>query len=362
MTVSFRDQLQEKWALDFMNSNRFGILHLCPRAGKIRTSIRIFCKLQRELKRVPRILILYPDKNIQESWESDFVQVGYKNPYVTYFTHISISKATSTKDFWDMIVIDEIHLLSAKQKSNLKSLMSRNKSAVIIGLSGTLSNQTEQELKQELKLPVLMSYTLDEAINDGLISDYQIKIIKTPLNNQTILYKNKNRTEKAQYAAYTYVIEKQGQNLLLNLARMRVIHNSLAKTESTKHLLNSLRNERVLVFCANNKVAKSLGCIVHTSKFNNQADFDKFILGKGNKHLAVCKIGNTGVSFKNLDHIIVNAFDSNSENLTQRICRSLILDEKGKISNIYIITSDEKAELRWLEKSLEFFDKTKIKY
>ena len=131
----------------------------------------------------------------------------------------------------------------------------------------------------------------------------------------------------------------------------------------TKRILSKLKDKRTLVFCANNKVAKELGCKVHTSKFHDQDEFEKFI-GDTSKHnhLAVCKIGNTGVSFKSLDHIVINAFDSNSENLTQRICRSLILDEKDKVSTIYIVTSNEKAELRWLEKSLEFFDQNKIKY
>ena len=171
------------------------------------------------------------------------------------------------------------------------------------------------------------------------------------------------KTEKQKYKAISWVIEHKGQNLFLSLARMRIIHNSYSKMQSTKNLLNKLKDKRVLVFCANNKVAKALGCKVHTTKFKNQDEFEKFI-GDTSKHnhYAVCKIGNTGVSFKSLDHIIVNAFDSNSENLTQRICRSLILDVKGKISNIYIVSSDENAEIKWLLRALEFFDPKKIKY
>ncbi len=33
-----------------------------------------------------------------------------------------------------------------------------------------------------------------------------------------------------------------------------------------------------------------------------------------------------------------------------------------KKAHIYIITSREEVELKWLNKALEFFDKTKIKY
>ena len=357
--MNLRDQLQESWAEAYQNHSGPGILHLCPRAGKIRTSIRIFCKIQRNIKKQPSILICYPDKNIQKSWEDEFVAVGYKNPKITYVTHISMHKEVSNA--YDIVVCDEIHLLSAKQKLAMKKIMKTSND--IIGLSGTLSKTTEAELKHELKLPVIINYTLDQAINDGLISDYKINVIKTDLDNSVIVDLKKKRTEKEKYRALTWVIENKGQNLFLSLSRMRIVHNSLAKTDATKKLLEKLKDKRVLVFCANNKVAKALGCKVHTTKFKDQEEFDKFIGDKSkHNHLAVCKIGNTGLSFKSLEYIVVNAFDSNSENLTQRICRSLILDAKGKISNIYIISSTEKAELRWLDKSLEFFDPNKIKY
>lgn len=356
-----RDMLQEEWANSFMKGDGKSILHLCPRSGKIRTSIRIFKKIEKLLGAKSRILIAYPDKNIQQSWESDFQAVGFDDSNVEYVTHISLAKVK--QNTYDIIVCDEIHLLSANQKTQLNELIKFNRDAYVVGLSGTLSEKTELELRVECKLPVITEYTLDEAINDGIISDYKINVVRVDLDDVTIVDKKKKRTEKQKYRAITWVIENKGQSLFLSLSRMRIVHNSLSKIAMTKRILSKLKDKRTLVFCANNKVAKELGCKVHTSKFHDQDEFEKFI-GDTPKHnhLAVCKIGNTGVSFKSLDHIVINAFDSNSENLTQRICRSLILDERNKVSTIYIVTSNEKAELRWLEKSLEFFDQNKIKY
>lgn len=364
--MKLRDQLQEEWATSIYTDNvqGRGIVHICPRGGKIRTSIKFFdiVKHQWEYARL-RVLICYPDKNIQQSWEDDFKATKYDTTNISYSTHMSLKKELGKN--YDIIICDEIHLLSAAQKLELKRLINEIKvnGGYVIGLSGTLSEKTELELRQELAMPVIVEYSLEEAINDGLISDYRINIVKTELDDKTIVDIKKKRTEKQKYRAISWVIKNKGQSLFLSLARMRIIHNSLAKTEMTKKILTKLKGERVLVFCANNKVAKSLGCKVHTAKFKNQEEFEKFI-GDTSKHnhYAVCKIGNTGISFKSLAHIVVNAFDSNSENLTQRICRSLILDEKNKISNIYIVTSTEEAELKWLEKSLEFFDQSKINY
>lgn len=359
--MNLRDKLQEEWAEAYMNHSGEGILHICPRGGKIRTSIKILEKMKKNLGRKPKVLICYPDKNIQNSWEDDIAATKYKNDEVYYVTHISLGKVID-KDY-DCIVVDEIHLLSAKQKINLKALRKANKKAFVVGLSGTLSEKTEIELRTELNLPVIIDYPIEQAISDGLISDYRIHIIKVNLDNQIIVDKKKNRTEKQQHDALSWVIQKKGPSLFLNLARMRVIQNSSAKVRKAQVVLGKLKDKRVLVFCSNNKTAKELGCKIHTAKMNTQSEFEKFIKNSGkSNHYAVCKIGNTGVSFKDLDHILVCAFDSNSENLTQRICRSLILDAKNKISNIYIITSTEKTELRWLEKSLEFFDQNKIKH
>lgn len=369
--MNIRDQLQESWASEFLTYDQGlgkGILHLCPRAGKIRTSVKIFEKVERLGNRgrsvnktwKPSILICYPDKNIQKSWEDDFKAIGYNNPNVSYVTHVSLGKI---QDQYDIIVCDEIHLLSPLQAGNFKRIMKNNADSYIIGLSGTMSKDTKINLKYMLNLNVVSEYSLEQAINDGIISDYRINVITTNLDNKVIVDQKKKRTEKAKYNAISWVIKNKGQSLFLSLARMRIIHNSLAKLTRTKEILKKLKDKRVLVFCASNKIAKQLGIKVHTSKYNDQENFEQFVADNSqDNHLAVCKIGNTGVSFKSLDNIVISAFDSNSENLTQRICRSLILDNKGKISNIYIVSSTEEAELKWLEKSLEFFDKSKIKY
>ena len=91
--------------------------------------------------------------------------------------------------------------------------------------------------------------------------------------------------------------------------------------------------------------------------------FEDFASGKG-KHMAVVKIGNTGVTYKPLNRVIINYFDSNAENLAQKInrCMAMEYNNPDKRAQIYIVCSDEDVEARWLKKALEFFDKSKIKF
>jgi superfamily II DNA or RNA helicase len=357
--MTLRDKRQQEFANTWINAGKFGILNLCPRFGKIYTTINILEKLKPK-----SILIAYPDNKIKDSWQTDFKTRGYDDSNVTYTTHLSLHKYT--ENVYDLVVIDEIHLLSDNQLFATKDLLKNND--VVLGLTGTLSRWTEDTLCDHLDLCVVATYTIEQAIEEGVIVDYEITVIRVPLDNKQINdYKGKKRTEKAQFDAYGWVInslESQGKNtMFLRLARMRIIQSSLAKTNATKALLAKYKNERILVFCGTTKVADSLGIASHHSKSKDDDTFTGFAEGEGN-HMAVVKIGNTGVTYKPLNRVIINYFDSNGENLAQKInrCMAMEYNNPDKKAQIYIVCSTEDVERNWLRKALEFFDKSKIKF
>jgi superfamily II DNA or RNA helicase len=355
---TLRDNRQQEFANIFLEHGEFGILNLCPRFGKIYTTINILEKLDKDIN----ILIAYPDLKIKEAWEADFKTRKYKNPNITYTTHLSIKKHTG--GVFDLVILDEIHLLSEAQIEAVKEL----KCISVLGLTGTLSSYTEKTLKEELGLNVLAEYPIEQAIEEGVITDYVITVVTTPLDDVTKYnYKGKWKTEKKQFDAYGWVINKMDKEgrvtMFLRLARMRIIQNSIAKLALTKKLLNKHKDERVLVFCGVTAIADALDIPVYHSKAGDKEVFEDFANGKGN-HLAVVKIGNTGVTYKPLNRVIINYFDSNGENLAQKInrCMAMEYNTPDKKAHIYIVCSTEEVEKKWLNKALEFFDKNKIKY
>lgn len=357
--MTIRDKRQKEFADVWMNHGKFGILNLCPRFGKIYTSINILEDLKPE-----SILIAYPDNKIKDSWQSDFEDRGYDDSHVTYTTHLSLKKFADKK--YDLIIIDEIHLLSEAQIEVCKDLFDVN--GQILGLTGTLSSWTERTLEEELDLHVIATYPIEKAIEEGVIVDYEIHVIRVPLDNITLQdYKGKKKTEKKQFDALTWVINKLqssgSDTMFMRLARMRLIQSSLAKVKATKELLEKHADERVLVFCGVTKIADNLGIPSYHSKSTEKQLFEDFAEGKGN-HLAVVKIGNTGVTYKPLDKVIINYFDSNAENLAQKInrCMAMEYNTPDKKAHIYIVSTTEPTELKWLSKALEFFDENKIKY
>ena len=356
--MTLRDKRQLEFAEMWLKT-KWGILNLCPRFGKIRTTINILKKLKPK-----SILIAYPDNKIKESWEADFKEMKYKNENIQYTTHLSLHKYQDEE--FDIVIIDEIHLLSEAQIEAAKVLFNHNPR--VLGLTGTLSKWTKETLHDELNLNVVAEYSIKQAIDEGVIVDYEIIVKMVPLDNKVKQnYKGKMKTEKAQFEAYSWVIKKKegsGQStMFLRLGRMRIVQNSLAKQQCTKRILENFKDERILVFCGTTKIADSLGIPSHHSKSKDDESFIGFTEGQGN-HMAVVKIGNTGVTYKPLNKVIINYFDSNAENLAQKInrCMAFEYDNPEKKAQIYIISSTEEVELKWLKKALEFFDKSKIRY
>jgi len=355
---TLRDIRQEEFANMWLRK-KTGILNLCPRMGKCRTSIKILEKLKPE-----SILIAYPDNKIKESWQADFEELGFDDSIVTYTTHLSLKKYAELS--FDVVIIDEIHLLSEAQIEVCKDLFDVN--GQILGLTGTLSSWTERKLEEELDLHVIAHYPIEKAIEEGVIVDYEIHVIRVPLDNTVYNdYKGKLKTEKKHYDGISWVINKLQNSgtdtMFLRLARMRLIQSSLAKSIATKALLAAHKDERVLVFCGTTAVADNLGIPSYHNKSKEKEIFEDFAEGKGN-HLAVVKIGNTGVTYKPLDKVIINYFDSNAENLAQKInrCMAMEYNTPDKKAHIYIVSTNELVELKWLSKALEFFDENKIKY
>jgi superfamily II DNA or RNA helicase len=358
---TIRNKRQKEFAEAWLNHGKYGILNLCPRFGKIYTTINILEKLPVECS----VLIAYPDLKIKSAWENDFKTRGYKNQSITYSTHLSLHKLKNLQ--FDLLIIDEIHLLSDAQIDVLKTMVKTHDR--VLGLTGTLSSWTEQTLQTELQLSVMAKYTIEQAIKEGVISDYEITVVQVPLDNIVQNdYKGKLKSEKKQFDAYTWVInqlEKESKpTMFIRLARMRIIQNSVAKLNKTKTLLTKHKDERVLVFCGVTKIADDLGIPVYHSKAGDKQVFDDFAAGKNVNHLAVVKIGNTGVTYKPLNRVIINYFDSNGENLAQKInrCMAMEYNNPDKKSHIYIVCSTEEVEKKWLKSALEFFDKNKIKY
>lgn len=362
--MSLRNKLQEQFANEFINKGFYGLMYIAPRVGKIKITLNC-------LKSTDKVIIAYPEINIKKSWTDDIKKWKFKNKNVKYSTYRSFDKL---KESCDVLVLDEVHMISEAQLKDIKAYINKYKITKVIGLSGTLNDKTLEDLNKYLGLKVLVEYSIEQAINDGIITDYKIDVYYTPLSTKKdikVQWKGGEffTSEKGSFDSLSRkidninVIDNKARNTLkaLRLMRMGIIKKSQSKINLTKSLISKNKDKRILVFTGLQEVADNLNIPSYHSSSKSDINKDNFINNKIDKLSIVNKL-NTGITFPKLNLAIINFFDSNAENMAQKISRITCMeyDNPNKIANIIIVSSTEEAEVKWLEKSLKFFDKNKI--
>lgn len=354
-----QDQLQKKFVekgIHFFRLHDRGYYNLAMRFGKCKTTINLIDEL---LGDQCTLLIAYPDNKLKSTWESECELWGYHNPNITYVNFSSLKKYVTSH--FDFFVIDEFHSASDNERDFAMEIM--DNCNYNLGLSGTVSAETAFEWDLE----EIASYSTEDGIKDGILADYKITVHKVELDNN-ILEKDKKgklKTEKQRYNAYTWVIEKlkdEGGNFMhLALARNRLSQSSIGKMNYLRKLLAYLSDKRVLIFTGLANVADEIGVPSYHSKSKDDSAYTGFQEGKHN-HLALAAMGKMGVTYTNLDSVILLNFTYNAEESSQILNRAIKLDYKGKVADLHILCLNEKPELKKIKESLSMLDQSKITY
>lgn len=356
--MDIRSKIQQEALEAWFNSNQKSMLNCAPRVGKCKIAIDIIKK-----GNFNNILIALPRNDIQESWEADFIKWGFK-PNVEYTTFLSAKKL---KDFkGDLLIIDEPQEASVNQLKELSKIVDNNKTLL---LSGTITWKTEKELSTYLKTDICYKYSIEEAVEAGILADYSITIHKIDLDSKVKSIETKKGfvTEKERFRALSWVrnnlIKEQKPFMFLDLKLINLIQNSLSKSNYTKKLLKDWGLERILVFCGLTEVADKLEIPVYHSKSKEKDIFTDFCNGKG-KHLATVKLMQSGITILPISKGIINYTSGSPEDTAQKLCRFLGIEylTPDKKADIHIICSTEEFEIKRLETGLKFFDNSKIKW
>lgn len=353
--------IQDKYikiATEFFKTQMRGYLDLAPRFGKIRTTFGILNNL---FAYDCTVLIAYPLNSIQDEWIKEAEKWDYTNPNITY---VNFSSLKNYKDkIFDIIIIDEFHSASDNERDICHQIMTNDDNMYTLLLSGTVLKETAALWG----LPLIAKYTTEQGIQDGILSNYEITIHLVDLDDRikTPNSKGKMLTEKKRYDNYSFVInkmKKNGQNFKhLALSRNRLALSSISKKNYLIHLLRNLVSKRTLVFTGLSEIADSIGIPSYHSKSKNDQNYKDFQEKKINQ-LALAAMGKMGVTFTNLDSVILYNFSYNSEETKQILDRAIKLDYNSKIADLHIIAINEKPELKKLEETIKMFDKSKIKY
>jgi len=355
--LQIQNDIVEK-AINFYKKDRFGYLDVAMRVGKTKITLEILKKLYNYS---PTILLCYPDNKIKDGWIDECKKWGYYNVNIEYVNFSSLHKYV-TKIF-DILVIDEFPSCSDRERDICHQIMTNDNKTLVLGLSGTVS----RESKGEWGLKEIAKYTTNEGIEDGILSDYSITVHLVDLDDKikTPNKKGKLKSEKDRYSDISWVISNK-QRLKedyfhLALARNRLSIKSISKMNYLRFLLSKMKYKRVIIFCGLSEVADNIGIPSYHSNSKNDQSFRDF-QNKTINHLALAEIGRTGITFTELDSVIMLNTVYNQATMSQSINRAIKLDYPNKIADIHCIILNEDPEIKKIKEGLGMLDSKKIHY
>lgn|SRR4030042_303540 len=246
-----------------------------------------------------------------------------------------------------------------------------------IGLTGYCTESKIDELNQ--LLPIIVNYTFDEAVADGVINDVKYILVKFDLDKDPnaieVKYKDKvTKQEKifrqSENSAYDYAdetfrialgkYERAQSDVVLgklsekelkalefkkNMAannRAKLLYNGIASAKMAMRLQEALlakdTNNKVMVFSKYTAQCDKINTYTYHSNNPddvNETNFNKFNAGEI-KALGCCSKVNRGDNIVELNHSILESFDSSDTVVTQRVGRNARL-QVHKTAYFYIL-------------------------
>ncbi len=357
-----RDLLLEELVTK-LPKNPHGRLLLAPRSAKTRIMIEL---IKRDNPN--SVLWITPSRKLaNEDIYSEFDKwnaSSYKNRVKTN-TYRSLEKESG---YFDWIILDEEQALTELNSENL--LCGKLKYGNIISMTGTnTKHYHKNKIYDALNLNVLHTVTINQAVNEEILSDYLPFVVSCDLNRSKdikIEYKN-GSFYSSEYDQYMFHHNRTENAISIgssavkkfSMARLNAIKNSPTKIRVAKKLLSKVTG-RTIIFCPTIKIAQELCKNTYHSKTNDK-DLKKFINQKIDI-ISMVNSGGTGYTYNNVKNLIIMQADSDSNGLTsQKVCRAL-LKEDGKIPNVIFIMLNNTKDVVWVEKALQRFDSSKINY
>jgi type I restriction enzyme R subunit len=270
------------------NNEKRILLTLATGTGKTFIAFQIVYKLFQKRwnldrsDRRPKILIL-ADRNVladqaintfNDPFEKDLVkidgsEVKARNGQVPTNAHIffAIYQAIAEKeniggfykqypsDFFDFIIIDECHRGSANEEGSWREILDYFGSAVHLGLTATPKRNDNVDTYAYFGKPIY-EYSLKEGINDGYLSPYKVKKIKT--NIDTYIYTKVDKVLEGE-VEYKKVYKKKDFNKSIIIPKqIDLVAKAIVENISSM--------EKTIVFCVDQTHALNMRDAINNHK------------------------------------------------------------------------------------------------
>ncbi len=165
-------------------------------------------------------------------------------------------------DYFDFIIIDECHRGGANDEGNWRAIMNYFAPAVQLGLTATPKRQDNVDTYKYFGEPVYI-YSLKEGINDGFLTPFKVKRIKTTLDDY--IYTSDDQIIEGEIEeGKLYTEEDFNTNI-------EIVAREVYKVK--KYLEEANQKEKAIIFCANQPHAALIRDIVNQNKTSNEPNY-----------------------------------------------------------------------------------------
>ncbi len=165
-------------------------------------------------------------------------------------------------DYFDFIIIDECHRGGANDESNWRGILEYFSPAVQLGLTATPKKEQNINTYQYFGEPVYI-YSLKEGINDGFLTPFKVKRIKTTLDDYI-------------YTSDDQIIEGEIEEgrLYTEDDFNRIIEIKEREAKRVKIFMGEAnQNEKAIIFCATQEHAAAVRDLINQYKQSNNPNY-----------------------------------------------------------------------------------------
>lgn len=165
-------------------------------------------------------------------------------------------------DFFDFIIIDECHRGGANDESNWRGILEYFSPAVQLGLTATPKRKDNVDTYRYFGEPVFV-YSLKEGVNDGFLTPFKVKRIKTTLDDY--IYTSDDQVIEGEVEEGK-IYEESDFNKIIEIKereakRVRVVLNEIKQ------------NEKTIIFCATQDHALAVRDLVNQMKDSKDPNY-----------------------------------------------------------------------------------------
>ncbi len=352
-----RDEIQEE-ALKATEGRRRCSVVLGTGVGKTLVGL---LHIERNTNAMQNVLVVAPKKSIFQSWSDDAVKFGKQDilERITFSTYIGLPKRNP--DEYDYVYLDECHSLLDSHRTFLDVYKGG-----ILGLTGTppKHRNSEKGIMVAQYCPVVHTFKADDAIENGIINDYQIIVHELELDkckNYQVNMKTKSFIT-SEYDNYRYWGNRldmgQGPAQMLRVMRMKAMMEYKSKEKYTKKLMESIDSKCIVFANTQEQADKLCRFSYHSGNKDSEDNLLLFKEGKIDKLSCVLQL-NEGINIPNLRQGIIMHAYGNERKAAQRIGRLLRLNPDEK-AIVHILCYKGTVDEKWVKEALEGFDQDKI--